>query len=230
MTDTPRIHLPMQLGGIVRQAWRNLLSVYYTNTPVWRWLKSGALVFLGFFLWMGGNVLLAYWTDAIVLRYAMAYGFVLLAWGPFTHLLVVPAVIRLRRTAQHPLVRRIARHGSKINFGTFLVIVAVVGTIAPGVMLLDFSSGFGADAGGDVTAELTCETGADAVSCELETSEGVDHVVLTSGGEVLDRSDEPPYAVSAPRDALSDGPSGAQFEIELRDANGDTLRRFVRTV
>ncbi|WP_197431178.1 hypothetical protein [Halorubrum sp. CBA1125] len=203
--------------------------MYYANTPVWRWLKSGALVFLGLFLWMGGNVLLAYWIDATALRYATAYGFVLIAWGPLTHLVVVPAVIRLRRTAENPVVRRIVRHGSKINFTTFLVIVAVVGTVGPGVMLLDFSSGFGTD-GSDVTADLVCETDGDPITCELETAAGVDHVVLLSGGEEIDRSDEPPYAVSAPRDSLSEGPSGAQFVIELRDSNGETLRRFIRIV
>ena len=229
MTDASRTDSGTRLGGIVRQSWRDFLSVYYANTPVWRWLKSGALVFLGFFLWMGGNVLTAYWTGAVALRYAIAYGFVLIAWGPLTHLLVVPAVIRLRRTAERPAVRRIVRHGSKVNFTTFLVIVAVVGTLAPGVMLLDFSSGFGGD-GGSVTAELTCETDGDPVTCELEASEGVDHVVLRSGGEEIDRSDEPPYAVSAPRGSLSEGPSGRQFVIELRDPNGGTLRRFIRTV
>ncbi|MGQ3329569.1 hypothetical protein [Halorubrum sp. FL23] len=229
MTDASRPTTRTRLGGIVRQAWRDFLSVYYANTPVWRWLKSGALVFLGFFLWMGGNVLTAYWTEAIALRYAIAYGFVLIAWGPLTHLLVVPAVIRLRRTAENPTVRRIARNGSTINFTTFLVIVALVGTLAPGVMLLDFSSGFGAD-GGDVTADLVCETGGDPITCELETAEGVDHVVLLAGGEEIDRSGEPPYAVSAPRESLSDGPSGAQFVVELRGPNGETLRRFVRTV
>jgi len=219
----------MRLGGIVRQAWRDLLSVYYANTPVWRWLKSGSLVFLGLFLWMSGNVLLAYWTDSVTVRYALAYGFVLILWGPLTHLLVVPAVIRLRRTAENPTVRRIVRHGSKINFATFLVIVAVVGTLSPGVMLLDFSSGFGTD-GGDVTAELVCQTDSDPITCELETAAGVDHVVLLAGGEEIDRNDEPPYAVSAPRDSLSEGPSGSQFVIELRGPDGDTLRRFVRTV
>jgi len=228
MTDTPRTDSRMRLGGIVRQAWRDLLSVYYANTPVWRWLKSGSLVFLGLFLWMSGNVLLAYWTDSVTVRYALAYGFVLILWGPLTHLLVVPAVIR-RRTAENPTVRRIVRHGSKINFATFLVIVAVVGTLAPGVMLLDFSSGFGTD-GGDVTAELVCQTDSDPITCELETAAGVDHVVLLAGGEEIDRNDEPPYAVSAPRDSLSEGPSGSQFVIELRGPDGDTLRRFVRTV
>jgi len=96
-------------------------------------------------------------------------------------------------------------------------------------MLLDFSSGFGTD-GGDVTAELVCQTDSDPITCELETAAGVDHVVLLAGGEEIDRNDEPPYAVSAPRDSLSEGPSGSQFVIELRGPDGDTLRRFVRTV
>jgi len=229
MTDASRTTLRTRLDGIARQAWRDFLSVYYANTPVWRWLKSGALVFLGLFMWMGGNVLLAYWIDATALRYAIAYGFVLIAWGPLTHILVVPAVIRLRRTAENPAVRRIARHGSKVNFATFLLLVAVAGTLAPGVMLLDFSSGFGTG-GGDVTADLVCDTGGDPITCELEASEGVDHVVFLAGGDEIDRSDEPPYAVSAPRGALSEGPSGSQFVIELRDSNGETLRRFIRTV
>ncbi|WP_280535532.1 hypothetical protein [Halopenitus sp. POP-27] len=229
MTDTSRISLPIRLDSIVRQGWRTLLSVYCSNTPIWRWLKSGALVFLGFFLWMGGNVLHAYWPDVAILRYVLAYGFVVIAWGPFTHLVVVPSIIRLRRTASQPLVRRVVKHGSKINFGTFLLVVVILGTLLPGVMVLDFTTGLGTD-GGDVTADLVCDTGSETVSCELENAEGVDHVVIISGGEVLDRSDEPPYAVSASRESLSEGPSGLQFEIELRDENGETLRRFIRTV
>jgi len=218
----------MRLGGIVRQAWRDLLSVYYANTPVWRWLRvvrslpralpvdererpAGVLDRLRHGPVRAGLRLRPYFC------------------GDRSHLLVVPAVIRLRRTAENPTVRRIVRHGSKINFATFLVIVAVVGTLAPGVMLLDFSSGFGTD-GGDVTAELVCQTDSDPITCELETAAGVDHVVLLAGGEEIDRNDEPPYAVSAPRDSLSEGPSGSQFVIELRGPDGDTLRRFVRTV
>jgi len=138
MTDTPgRIHGCDSAVSFARPA-RDLLSVHYANTPVWRWLKSGSLVFLGLFLWMSGNVLLAYWTDSVTVRYALAYGFVLILWGPLTHLLVVPAVIRLRRTAENPTVRRIVRHGSKINFATFPRDRRGRGTLAPGVMLLDF--------------------------------------------------------------------------------------------
>jgi len=95
-------------------------------------------------------------------------------------------------------------------------------------MLLDFV-GLRTD-GGDVTAELVCQTDSDPITCELETAAGVDHVVLSRRR----RRDRPerraPYAVSAPRDSSPRGPSGSQFVIELRGPDGDTLRRFVRTV
>jgi len=206
MTDTPRTDSRMRLGGIVRQAWRDLLSVYYANTPVWRWLKSGSLVFLRLFLWMSGNVLLAYWTDSVTVRYALAYGFVLILWGPLT-----PA----RRAGRDPAA---AHRGEPYRAADRPTRVEDQlrdvprdrrgrGTLAPGVMLLDFSSGFGTD-GGDVTAELVCQTDSDPITCELETAAGVDHVVLLAGGEEIDRNDEPPYAVSAPRDSLSEGHRG----------------------
>lgn len=218
-----------RLGGIISQAWKDLLSVYYANTPIWRILKTGALLFLGFFLWLGGNVLFAYWPDVTALQYVMAYGFVLLLWGPLTHLVVVPMVIRFRRTAQHPAIRTFQSHASKLNFSLFLLIVLVVGMLVPGAMVLEFQSGF-VDDESTVDAKVECETGADTVSCHLPQSTGVDHVVLLSGGEKLDRADEPPYRVTAQRDVLAAGATGKQYVVELRGENGETLRRFVRTV
>lgn len=218
-----------RLGGIVSQAWKDLLSVYCANTPVWRLLKTGALIFLGLFLWMGGNVLLAYWPDVTLLQYVTAYGFVVLLWGPLTHLVVVPAIVRLRRRARHPAVRRLVEHGSKLNYGVFLAVVLLVGTATPGLMLFDFTSGFG-DTQSTVDAEVACNAGSETVSCHLEESRGVDHVVLVSGGEELDRADKEPYRVEAPRDELADGTTGKQYVVELRNAEDETLRRFVRTV
>lgn len=229
MAQTDTFDVPTRLGGIVKQAWRDLLSIYYANTPIWRVLKTGALLFLGFFLWMGGNVLFAYWPDVTALQYVMAYGFVLLLWGPLTHFVVVPTIIRFRRTAEHPAVRTFLSHASKLNFSLFLLVVVVVGTLVPGAMVLEFQSGF-VDGDSTVEAEIECETGSDTVSCHLPKSNGVDHVVLLSGGEQLDRADEPPYRVTAQRDALTEGPTGKQYVVELRNADDETLRRFVRTV
>lgn len=229
MTRFTTSSIPSRLGSIIKQAWRDLLSIYYANAPVWRILKTGALLFFGFFLWMGGNVLHAYWPDVTVLQYVIAYGFVLLFWGPLTHLIVVPVVVRLRRTTQHPTVRSIVNHASKLNFTLFLLVVLVFGATMPGVMVLDFTSGLGEE-GTTVDAEVTCDIGEETVSCHLEKNEGVDHVVLLSGGEELDRADEPPYRVEASRDELAVGRTDKQFVVELRDEDGEALRRIVKTV
>jgi hypothetical protein len=230
MVSTERSLNPVHsIRALLVRGWRDLLSVYYANTPIWRWMKSGALVLLGLFLWTGANVLHSYRPDWDLLRYVMAYGFVLLAWGPLTHFVVVPLAIRFRRTAERPSVRTLARHASKLNFSTFLLVVVVVGTLAPGVMLLDFSPG--ADTGGStVTADVTCDAGESAVSCRVDVTGEIDHVAVTAGGEVIRTLDEPPYAFEVERSELAETGVGHQFVVELRDADGNTLRRFVQTV
>jgi hypothetical protein len=208
--------------------WRDLLSVYYANTPAWRWLKSGALLFLGFFVWMGGSVLLSVKPEWTFLHYAMAYGFLVIAWGPFTHLVVVPVTIRLRRTAEHPAARVFARNSGKINLAIFFALIVVFGTITPGIMLLEFSPTAGGNGDADVRGEVACEFG-DVITCNVENPSGIDHVVATSGGEVIARAEQPPYELEMNRDELVETRTGKEFRIEFRDENGETIRRFVRT-
>lgn len=81
----------------VANAWRSLKSVYYANTVSWRVLKSGALVFFGFFLWSSSNLLLSYRPGWTFLRYPMAYGFILIPYGPVHHFVVILLALRLRR-------------------------------------------------------------------------------------------------------------------------------------
>jgi hypothetical protein len=213
-----------------KQPWYDLLSIYYTNTPIWRWLKSAALVFLGFFLWMAGNVLLSVRPGWTFLTYVMAYGVVVLFWGPFTHMVVVPMTIRLRRSASHPIVRMFARQASKINFAVFLLIVVIVGAVAPGVMLLDFSTSVGGDGGSEVSGELICETGEELVTCSVEDPEGIDRVVVTSGGETVATAEEPPFEFQVRIEELDDSPTGKEFTVNYRNEDGETVQRLVRTV
>lgn len=215
---------------LLGRAWRDLLSVYYANTPAWRWLKSGGLVLFGLALWSGANVLHSYVPEWNLLTYVMAYGFLVIAWGPLTHFLVVPGVVRLRRTADGDLGRWIARNGSKLNFGAFLMLVVVLGSLAPGIMMLEFSGALTDSGSGDVTADLICTTGDETVSCHLEDPNGFDHVVVRSGGEQLRRVDEPPYAFEVRRDELAETRNGAKLVVELKAEDGTTLRRFIRTV
>lgn len=221
------------LRATVGQAWRDLLSIYYTNTPVWRWLKSGTLVFFGFFLWTGSSMILSVQPDWWILRYSAAYGIVLILWGPLTHMLVVPLAIRLRRTAQHPVTRAFARQGSKINLSVFLVIVLVLGTFPVGPTVLDFGSGIPltGDDSEEVSATLSCEADEETITCLLEAdSERVDHVVVRSGGEEIARVDERPFETQFAIDDVQEVVGQKEFVIEARSADGETLARFVRTV
>jgi hypothetical protein len=231
MTDSG-FHTDSMSGArrILGQAWRDLLSVYYANTPAWRWLKSGGLVMFGLAIWSGANVLHSYVPEWDFLTYVMAYGFLVIAWGPLTHFLVVPGIIRLRRTADSGVRRWIARNGSKLNLSVFIVLVIVFGTLAPGVMMLEFSGALTDSGGGDVTADLVCESGEETISCRLEKPQGFDHAVVSSGGERLQRVDGPPYAFEIQRDELTETRDGASFAVELKAEDGSTLRRFVRTV
>ncbi|MFC4541896.1 hypothetical protein ACFO5R_08135 [Halosolutus amylolyticus] len=209
--------------------WRDLLSVYYANTPIWRWLKSGALVFFGFFAWMSGTVLLSVRPEWGFLTYVMAYGFLLLFWGPFTHFVVVPVSIRLRRTAEHPTVRAVNRHAGKINLSIFFTLVLVFGTFTPGIMMFEFDPGLGDGEQDDVRGTLVCDVDDDVVSCHVDGAQGIDHVVATSGGEVVATVDEPPFAFEVHTDELQETRTGNELVVEYRDESGELLRRQVRT-
>jgi hypothetical protein len=213
---------------VVNGMWRDLVSVYYANTMVWRALKSAALIFLGFFCWIGGNLMLVY-VDWALVRYVMAYGFVLLFWGPFTHFVIVPLVIRLRRTAANPVTRAFSRHGSKVSLTLFLVVVVVLGTFPPGLMTFDFQVDTGG-AASDVSGDLECTKTSEVVNCHLANPSGVDHVVVISGGEELVVDEDPPFEFDVRIEDLETVNEQRQFTVELRDEDGKTLRRFVRKV
>ena len=212
----------------LRGAWNDLLSVYYANTMVWRLLKSATLLFFGFFLWSGANLLLSYRPDWGVLYYVMAYGFVLLFWGPFTHLVVVPAIIRLRRSGPAGVKRWFTRHGSKANLSVFLVVVLLLGTFPPGVMTFSFQVPAGGGGGSDVNPQLQCTRSGDAIHCHLSDSRGIDHVVVTTGGETIRTIEEPPFHFDLTTDELATVNGDEQFAVELKDADGNTIRRYIR--
>jgi len=217
------------IRSALRQAWRDALSVYYANTPIWRLLKSGALLFLGFFVWSGSNLLLSYQPGWWWLTYPMAYGFVLLLWGPLTHLAVVPTAIRWRRGAEHPTARWLARHASKLNLSVFFAVVLVLGTFPVAPMTLDFAGAIGDGGSADVDPELECNPTGDVVACQLSDSAGYDHVVVLSDGEEIVRADEPPFAFEVPVSEMDESVNGPRITVELRTGDGETVRRYIRT-
>lgn len=214
----------------LRQMWRDLLSVYYANTPVWRWLKSGALMFLGMFVWAGASVLLSIRPEWTFLYLVMAYGFLLILWGPLTHFAIVPTVLKLRRTAEHPVTRTIARHGGKINLTIFLTLVIVLAVWPPAIMLLEFEAALPGDGAG-ASGDLQCVGPEDdVVTCEVHDAQNIDHVVVMVGGDVVAEAHEPPFRVEVRTDQLRETRTGYEFAVEYRDEDGNTLQRQIRTV
>ncbi len=212
-----------------RQAWRDLLSVYYANTPIWRWLKSGALVFFGFGLWAASAVVHSV-TEWTVMLYLMAYGILLIFWGPFTHFVVVPVTIRLRRNATSQVGRIFSRNSGKINLTVFFVCVFVLATFVPGLMMLEFTTPFTGDGQPTASGELVCDPGEEVVTCEIVDAQNIDHVVVLSGGETLKTVEAQPFEFELQREELTETRTGLRFEVEFRDSDGTTLQRLVERV
>ncbi|WP_396610257.1 hypothetical protein ACH9L7_08310 [Haloferax sp. S1W] len=212
----------------LRGAWNDLLSVYYANTTVWRLLKSGALVALGLFCWSGANLVLSYRPDWTVLYYVMSYGFALLFWGPLTHLVIVPAVIRMRRSGNGGLRRQFARHGSKANLTVFLLLVLVLGTVPLGVMTFEFQVPADGDGGVDINPQLQCTKSGELIHCHVSDSRGIDSVVVSTGGQTLQKIDDPPFDFNVNVNNLEESGGDRQFTVELRDENGEVIRRYIR--
>ena len=226
-TERGSISYPRRLA---RQAWRDLLSVYYANTPIWRWFKSGGLMVLGFFCWSAAALLLSYRPEWTFLHYVMAYGFVLILWGPLTHFGVVPLAIRLRRTATSPVARFFSRHASKLNLATFIAVVIVVGAIQFSPMMLDFQGTIVGDSGPEVSTDLNCETEDDLITCQLTNPEGVDHAVVSSGDRDVKVVDDPASPFELRIDELQEVMSVKQYTVEIYDENGDRVGVFRRNV
>jgi hypothetical protein len=213
----------------LRGAWNDLRSVYYANTPIWRLLKSAALVFLGLFCWAGANLLLSYRPDWGFLWVLLAYGFLLLLWGPLTHFVVVPLVIRLRRTGDHPVTRWLSRHGSKANLGIFAVLVLLLAANPLGIMTVQFQ--LPAGSGDSVDPQLQCTRSGENVHCHLSDSRGIDHVhVYDGGGNLVVEDREAPFDFDVDVTELSAAGGEQEFTVELRDANDELLRRYRRPV
>ncbi len=215
---------------IVRQAWRDLLSIYYANTPIWRWFKSAGLMVFGFFCWSAASLLLSYRPEWTFLHYVMAYGFALIVWGPLTHFAIVPLAIRLRRTAERPAARFFARNVSKINLSVFVVIVIVLAMVQFSPMMLDFAGTFESDSGPEVTADLECEQSDDLITCQLTSTEGIDRIEVTSGDREVATVDDPGSHFEIRVDELQEVVGQKQYTVELYDADDNRVGVFRRSV
>jgi hypothetical protein len=229
---TERERSPTQLGrDLLRSGWRTALTVYYANSPAWRLLKSGALLFLGFFAWAGSNILASYQAGWGWLTYPMAYGFLLIGYGPVHHAVVIPLALRWRRASGR--LQTLGRHLPNGMLATFLAAVLVLGTFPAGPMVVDFSSAL-EDGGADIDPDMHCvksETASGTqVHCHLSEGDGVHRLEVVSGGETIATVEQAPWEFTIPASDLATTMDSERFTVVLQDENGDTVRRYTRTL
>lgn len=228
-TDGPAETPTLDIMSFVGEAWSTLKTVYYANSLSWRFLKSGALVFFGFFLWAGANVLYSYNPDLTLLQYPMAYGFVLIIYGPVHHLVVLPLAFRWRRAPG--LRQRLGKRGPNAMLALFLVGVVVLGTFPAGPMLVDFQSALDSS-GADISPGLLCTKSTTdngtAIHCHLTESEGIDHIVVRSGNSELVVDETPPFEFTVHERELETVAGEKRFTVMLQDEDGSLIRRYMR--
>jgi hypothetical protein len=212
-------------------AWNTIRTVYWANSPGWRLLKAGSLLFMGFFLWAGSNVMFSYRPGWTPLQYTMAYGFLVIVYGPIHHLAVIPLALRWRRAAgrRQDIGKRLPNAGLAL----FLVAVVVLGTVPPAAMVVDFQSALG-DSSPDIAPDLQCvksdgENGT-VVHCHLSESRGVESIEVRSGGEVILTDETAPYEFSVRVSELNAVMGEKKFTVALLDEDGDLVRRYTRRV
>lgn len=217
-------------NALVR-AWRVVKSIYYASAPSWQVLKSGALLFFGFFCWSSANLLLSYQPNWTVLYYVMAYGFLLTWYGPLTHLALVPHLIPwLRRRPHGSVLHRVGKQLTPISLTLFFSAVLLMGAFPPDVMRVDFQSIAAGERTADVNPTLTCMHEAATIACRLDDAAGVGSITVESGGrELLTRSADD-LAFSVDEGDLVEVVGRREFQVIVYTPEGEEARRFTRSV
>lgn len=229
MSNTNSISPTTEVRRAVRQAWNTTLTIYYANSLSWRVLKSGALVFLGLFVWAGSNVLYSYLPNLTILQYPIAYGFILVIYGPIHHLVMIPLALRWRRTSGTR--QRIGKRLPNTMLTLFLVAVVVLGTYPVGPMTIDLSSAL-EGSGADINPELACVKhtgdGGVEVHCHFTEANGVERIEVRSGDSVIARDEAAPFEFTIQESELETVVGKQQFVVVLYDADGNVIRRYTR--
>lgn len=229
-STTPPTPVDLATDGI-RDIWHTLTTIYYANSVSWRMLKAGALLFFGFFLWTGSNILQSVQPGWSFLSYPMAYGFVLIVYGPFHHLVVIPLYQRLRRQGTHLSVGQ-HLHLPNLSLTVFLILVIVLGTFPVAPMTINFGSTLNNGSSSEIHPELMCsKTTTNEITkihCQLNQSQGVGRIVVESGGQPLLVDDQPPFKFTLRKAELTDVQGTKQFRVTVLDDQGIVIRRFTR--
>lgn len=227
----PAKRRPRSTPGVFVRLWRTIKAIYYASTPIWQLLKSGALLFFGFFCWSSANLLLSYQPDWHWTYFLMAYGFLLTVWGPLTHLVLVPHVIPWLRRCKRGTARHwIGKQLTPINLTLFFGAVLLMGLFPPDAMTVDFRSIVHETRTVDVNPTLECTQDASTVTCRLDDADGVGSIVVESGGTQLLRREAGNLTFTVQTNELVHIVGQRQFQVIVQTPDGEPVRRFTRTV
>jgi len=222
---------PRSKPGALTRLWRTIKAIYYASTSIWQLLKSGALLFFGFFCWSSANLLLSYQPDWHWTYFLMAYGFLLTVWGPLTHLVLVPHVIPwLRRQGRGTVRHWIGKQLTPINLTLFVGAVLWMGLVPPDAMTVDFRSIVQQTRSADVNPTLECNRDAATITCRLDDADGVGSITVETGGTQLLTRDAGSLTFTVQTNELVHIVGQRQFQVVVRTPDGEPVRRFTRTV
>lgn len=217
------------LWDLVKSGWDVLSTVYSYNSLPWRILKAGGLVIFGFFNLMMANLLHSYKPHWNFLYLFMAYGSLLIVYGPIHHLVVIPLSLHLGRYSWARSLG-IPRWGHVVMLVLFFVAVVGLAVFPLDVMTFELSAS-GLSGGPDVDPEVSCWRRSESTSiieCDVSDEPGIARVDVMSNGEVITSADTPPFRFTVDENQLQEVVGRRSFYVVPKDNNGNMLRRFVQ--
>jgi len=224
---------PRKEHGPLKALWLAYKAIYYASTPSWRFMKSGALFLFGFFCWSAGNLLLSYEPSWTWVQFIASYGFLVIIWGPVTHLILVPIVTPYMRRCFHSNPGKwLAKHLSLVNFLVFMVHVILFGLYPPDHVLFEFGTIARENPAVDVNPTLTCNRDRDAarLTCTVRPADGIGRLDIETAGEPIRRLDEAPWTFTLQEQQLARVVGQQQFEVLVMTPDGDVIRSFTKYV
>ncbi len=219
--------------GALKSLWLAYKALYYASTPSWRFMKSGALFLFGFFCWSAGNLLLSYEPSWTWVQFIAAYGFLVIIWGPTTHLLLVPIVTPyMRRCFDSNPGKWLAKHLSLVNFLVFMVHVILFGLYPPEHVLFEFGTIASSNPEVDVNPTLDCGRNRDAarLTCTVSPGDGIGRLEIETAGKPLSRLDEAPWTFTLREQDLARVVGQQQFEVLVMTPGGNVIRSYTKYV
>jgi len=221
---------------ILRTAWYGikkglevLRTVYSYNSLPWRILKSGALVVFGFFNLMASNLLYSYKPEWNFLYLFMAYGALLIVYGPIHHLIVIPVTLKLGQFSWARKLK-IPGRGHQVMLILFFLAVIYLSFFPLNMITFDLSA---VSTGGteEVDPQVTCWRStkqSTKINCEVSNEPAIARVDVNHNGETLLTDDSPPFQFTVDETKLEEVVGQKSFYIIPKDKNGQMLRRYVQ--